>query len=597
MRYQSIRSSIRAAIAAALIGSCQQATLFANWKELLQPYAGACFVHDHSWENYGASLANRNGIQELVNQGSSGSTDDWRQESQAKARETEICIAVARNFELRRQLNAAWSFVESKSNAAKRSSSQVALIGAQIPHAIQSWIQAESPRLYQATLASVETSNSNVLEPIDSAVTVEDILCVIPQAANMTACLGAELECQEVQWMADEPESFVNELVSIADESKPIDADWNCTDWNRDCQSPANNMFPNRDHANIFVFAFQREPLQETPIYDTLTELDAPETVSQLSAFPNVESEARSEAQPRNQWQVGIDPVCMEIHTAPTANRWNEWMEQPSVCCPIDNVVYDTRVTTDSIATHDVIATNAIPHRPPTLESDVIAAEQASTTLASPLPDAEDAMVATEPILAPVPFSDFDWNIKSRFLPWKSWVGERVSQYGWMQRNHALVNENDSQISGDSQALEFRAPSTSVQAFTEDDLSYASKIAAQSMQYPDEEFAIESIYGHDAVATAESANSSPVFHPDDFMTYRWESSTESILVPLKATQRAALDFAMNHLWNPATNSGLHASKNLAKQIRSVGLFLVDFAHSIENRADQVEIARQDSHQR
>jgi hypothetical protein len=54
---------------------------------------------------------------------------------------------------------------------------------------------------------------------------------------------------------------------------------------------------------------------------------------------------------------------------------------------------------------------------------------------------------------------------------------------------------------------------------------------------------------------------------------------------------------MKHLRGSSDDTRLNATKSLAKQVRTVGEFLVDFALQLDTEAERFEIARRDSNQR
>ena len=66
---------------------------------------------------------------------------------------------------------------------------------------------------------------------------------------------------------------------------------------------------------------------------------------------------------------------------------------------------------------------------------------------------------------------------------------------------------------------------------------------------------------------------------------------------LAVASSLAVDYAMNVISPTTTEAKSQMSKGVASQIRTVGQFLVDFANQIENRIEQVEIARRDNIQR
>lgn len=122
-------------------------------------------------------------------------------------------------------------------------------------------------------------------------------------------------------------------------------------------------------------------------------------------------------------------------------------------------------------------------------------------------------------------------------------------------------------------------------ADTQEDLAVASKFASEIL-------AIE-IKNLDKV-------SKPIgmpFSSKDFLTTLHASTYGSILLPVSNSHRLAVDYAMNVISPTYTQARSQMSKGVTSQIRTVGQFLVEFANQIENRIEQVEIARRDNIQR
>jgi len=87
------------------------------------------------------------------------------------------------------------------------------------------------------------------------------------------------------------------------------------------------------------------------------------------------------------------------------------------------------------------------------------------------------------------------------------------------------------------------------------------------------------------------------FSSKDFLTTLHASTYGPIILPASNSHRLAVDYAMKVISQPSTEARSQMSMRVAGQIRTVGQFLVDFANQIDNRIEQVEIARRDNVQR
>lgn len=314
MRYPLIRSFLRTAIAVGVVASYQSSLFAWSWRELLQPHAGVCILHDlYSDQNNGASqsqpeteiIANsklsRVNAEVSVQDFDICGMESIENDSYASRIQNEKCIEAAKEFEFRSQLIAAWAEIESGS----------------------SLLMAQSKRLYSVfgqssnTLLSLMKSNSLKL--------VEWIQ--IPEMRSVT----------------------VLQTEQIAEANDAFESEWNCTAWEHIVAAEETANLPVRDRANIYVFTFH------TSDADACTEV-----ATMLGQTEQVGTEKNSE----NTWQVGVDPVCPEIHLSNNAFHWSDLCEQPMVCCPFDGRSYvDAIADSKAVCIEDAIL-------PPTLESD-----------------------------------------------------------------------------------------------------------------------------------------------------------------------------------------------------------------------------------
>ncbi len=124
-----------------------------------------------------------------------------------------------------------------------------------------------------------------------------------------------------------------------------------------------------------------------------------------------------------------------------------------------------------------------------------------------------------------------------------------------------------------------------IATFSKEDLAVASKFSSEIL-------AIENGY----LKGVSEPNGMP-FSSKDFLTTLRASTYGSILLPVSNSHRLAVDYAMKVISPSSIESRSQVSKSVASQIRTVGQFLVDFANQIEDRLEQVEIARRDNIQR
>ncbi len=243
MRCHLIRSAIRAVLAAGLIASCQNATLFASWKDSLHPVGGTCFVHDLS----------------------------------VAAHETNLCIAAAKQFELRMHVDAIMSSIGIRTK-------QFADTGTNL-------------------LFNFSRSRNALISSIENR--------------------AVEL----VQWIKI-PDTLPIAIAQSADEND-FDGDWNCGQWCQDARGSVSRQLPFRDGPNILVYMLNSESKSaESDLCQTESDL-----CQEVIALDTISYAAPSFIQT---WQVGMDPVCPEVIESSSACRWSDCYAQPSICCPVE---------------------------------------------------------------------------------------------------------------------------------------------------------------------------------------------------------------------------------------------------------------------
>jgi hypothetical protein len=149
---------------------------------------------------------------------------------------------------------------------------------------------------------------------------------------------------------------------------------------------------------------------------------------------------------------------------------------------------------------------------------------------------------------------------------------------------------------GEGYRAAWREPASPIGMFSREDLQYATKFSSELLNNSLSE--IDNASNEEAPSLASDlAPATETFVSKDFLVQRHESTFGTLILPLSSPQQIAVDYAMKHLSGTSDDSRLNATKSLAKQVRTVGEFLVDIAMQIETEAERFEIARRDSSQR
>lgn len=361
MRCKPIRTVFRAALAAGILATCHNAPLSASWKDYLHPSADACFLHDHHWENFNsASKAAEHFAKSIV-------------KSDAEIRlvadqETEACVAAAKRFELKSQVDAVLASLRSKAHKLSEASAKLFMGYSQSRRLVISTIESRSLML--------------------------------------------------VDWIKT-PDMLPVSVIE-SDKGNAFECDWDCGDWRRDIQNSVSVSPPPRDLANVFVYILEaannshnaHNSYESYEINDTNasydSETDSSEFPSQDSLASNSEIARDSEAPIAfaHAWQVGVDPICPEVQVCnPT---WHGVGSEPSICCPIER-------TEEAIVTETDVPPAVIAIRPPTLEAEL--ASSASNAI-----DETGEFTAHS-------FDGFSspWCDSLNWSPWSSRIGKRFA--------------------------------------------------------------------------------------------------------------------------------------------------------------------------
>lgn len=555
MRCLPIRSVFRAALLAGLIGSNQYATAFASWKDCMPPRNGSCFIHDLHWERFQPQPINPTS---LVHSESKVDCADV----EAADRESNHCLAAANQFELKQQVDAIQAAIKSKVEKIPNVASDLAIS------------YARSKKLFFSIFENQE------IKLVKSAVAPDtlSVLAVVPQ------------------------------------EEQNYDQDWNCGDWCQSYNRPAIDSMPSREVANLFIYTL------ETPVATTSESIYA-DAVAKQANSEIVDSCAMAyseyfadnlltEAEIRqwnsaiatefsHPWQVGVDPVCPEVQSTEIANLSSSTVEMQSVCCPVDNAMEAISSVANVAATKvddgDATISDAKINTISTIEETQSIADLA---LRPPMLEAEIEIMDSNPAIEfqgkrPVHclISDFDAG-HFRSDSEMDMVGDYDYSHSWLSsfRSPSWLNGQGKRFAFGDHSPRMPIATPPVAAFSKEDLEFANRFSADLLGN-----------STDQIVDADVENLEPnqrgaTFLSKDFLTTLQTSAYGSIVLPVNQAQRMAMDYAAKLISEPASTTRTHASRKVANQLRKVGQFLVDFATQIENRVEQVEIARGENKQ-
>ena len=612
MRCLPIRSVFRAALLAGLIGSSQYATVSASWKDCMPPRIGSCFIHDLQWERFQQQPIDAVSVRNSALQVDEAS-------SEVLDVELRTCLAAAKRFELKQQVEAIQTAIESN-----------------------------------------VTGNPNLSKPFTS-------LFVRSQKMFYTF-----FENQNFKLAKSAVSSETLPVVAVVPQDEPAyDCDWNCGDWCQGYSRPLTVSLPSRDGANLFVYTFETSETTSngSSCHDTVTAQTENSQIVDSCAVAyseyvgdNLLTEAEISqwnsavaAEFSNPWQMGVDPVCPEVQSTEIANVASSSFGKHSVCCPVGNAEEAVAVFADvaapvtgiDVAGVDVAGVDVTGIDVTGIDVtgidvtgidvagidvasvdvasvDVAGVDVASVDVASvdvanvdvanvdstnnameelaarpPILEAESEINDSNPVMEfqgqrPVHclISDFDagayrWEGESDMF------GSYDYSYPWLSSLNApswRTSYGKRFAFGDNSPRMPIAPSP-VAAFSKEDLQFANRFSSDLLGQTTEQ--VSDVQANDVDL---NSGATETFLSKDFLTTLQTSAYGSIILPVNQTQRMAMDYAMKLLAEPASTSRIHASRKVAKELRSVGQFLVDFAIQIENRVEQVEIARGENKQ-
>jgi len=547
MRYRYLRSLLRTALAVGLITSGQQHLKAVGLGSLNQPHSGVCFVHDLEWEPFAGSnwkledecsLGNSSNtpahLEEVIN--TEPAIDDSKQQAAA----------------ILDSLQAHASFWGSRAN-------RCLMPIVQLPSRLDSAIAIGSVRMVEwlqiaevhsvTTIESANVDNTGI-NLVEQMAIVSDLQPAIPS-----------------DHVAAPQDEFANEV-----EAEWNCSEWDCSDWHSSFQNNVTSVFPERDRANTFVFV-----------------LDASQPDTQIIPPTVIDV------------QVGLDPVCHEIHSPIDSLCWADVSNKPHVCCPLDQKMLD-----DAIATSQVVIAEQ-PAVPPTLESDLASLDSDPVATSLPLDSSIESSPAedvgafeseetyttaesTDSVGAghctvetqhAVRHQEAQTELSSTY---KDWPMDYATRLVGNELPTGTPNWMDKSIWGrgwcDSNPMQ---PRTSyIGRYTREDLLYANQISAKV-------FNPAQVDCHTEFNAIEPLLESPAteLSPHSSLFGTW-------VLPYTIARCIEFSKGATPLFIPTEQNRVETRIHLAKQVRSIGQLLIEFAGRIESNTDRVEFATRDA---
>lgn len=555
MRCLPIRSVFRAALLAGLIGSNQYATASASWKDCMPPRNGSCFIHDLHWERFQPQPINPTSLVHSESQVDSAGFE-------AADPDLTRCLAAANQFELKQQVDAIQAAIKSRVEKFPSAANDLAISFARSKKMFFSIFENQKLQLVKAAVAPETVP----------------VLAVVPQ------------------------------------EEHSYDQDWNCGDWCQSYTRPAIDSMPSREVANLFIYTL------ETSVA-TSGESICPDAVAKQANSEIVDSCAMAyseyfadnlltEAEIRqwnsaiatefsHPWQVGVDPVCPEVQSTDIANLSSSTVETQSVCCPVENALEAIGTVANAAAPQGDVDDSSISKANMNIASTMVETHSvADLALRPPMLEAEIEIMDSNPAIEfqgqrPVHclISDFDAGVY-RSDNEIDMVGDYDYSHSWLSsvRSPSWPNGQGKRFAFGDHSPRMPIATPPVAAFSKEDLEFANRFSADLLGNLTDQVV-------DAgVENLEHNQQGAAFLSKDFLTTLQTSAYGSIMLPVNQAQRMAMDYAAKLISEPASTTRTHASRKVANQLRKVGQFLVDFATQIENRVEQVEIARGENKQ-
>lgn len=556
MRYRYLRSLLRTALAVGLITSGQQHLKAVGLGSLNQPHLGVCFVHDLEWEPFAGSNW------KLEDECSLGNSSN-------QAAQPEVVINTEPAIEdFKQQAEAILDSIQSHTSFWSSRANRCLMPIVQLPSRLDSAISIGSVRMVEW----LQVPEVHSVTKIESAIVDDTGINLVEQVAIVSDLQPASPSDHVVAPQDD----FANEV-----EAEWNCSEWDCSDWHSSYQTNVASVFPARDRANTFVFV-----------------LDASQPDTQIIPPTVVDV------------QVGMDPVCPEINSPIDSLCWADVSDKPRVCCPLDQKMLD-----DAIATSQVVI--AEPRAvPPTLESDlaspdsvqvvtslpldsniepsaatdvgsfeteethktVESAESADTIGAADLLGAGRCIVETQHATR---HQDAQTELPSTY---RDWPMDYATRLVGNELPTGMPNWMDKSICSrglcDSNPMQQRT--SYIGRYTREDLLYANQISAKV-------FNPAQVDCHTDFKDVEPLleSSETELSPKTSLFGTW-------VLPFTIAKCIEFSKGATPLFIPNEQNGVETRIHLAKQVRSIGQLLIEFAGRIESNSDRVEFATRDA---
>lgn len=553
MRYRYLRSLLRTALAVGLITSGQQHLKAVGLGSLNQPHLGVCFVHDLEWEPFAGSNW------KLEDECSLGNSSN-------KVEQPEVVINTEPAIEdFKQQAEAILDSIQSHASFWSSRANRCLMPIVQLPSRLDSAISIGSVRMVEW----LQVPEVHSVTTIESANVDDTGINLVEQVAIVSELQPASPSDRIVAPQDD----FANEV-----EAEWNCSEWDCSDWHSSYQNNVASVFPDRDRANTFVFVLDASPPDTQIIPPTVVDV-----------------------------QVGMDPVCPEINSPIDSLCWADVSDKPRVCCPLDQKMLD-----DAIATSQVVIaeSRAVP---PTLESDLASSDSVQVATSLPLDSSIEQSVATD-------VGSFETEVTHKTVESADTVGaadllgaghcivetqhaarhqdaqtELSSTYRDWPMDYAtrlvgnelptgIPNWMDKSIWGrgwcDSNPMQQRT--SYIGRYTREDLLYANQISAKV-------FNPAQIDCHTDFKEVEPLLESPVteLSPKTSLFGTW-------VLPFTIAKCIEFSKGATPLFIPNEQNRVETRIHLAKQVRSIGQLLIEFAGRIESNTDRVEFATRDA---
>lgn len=547
MRYRYLRSLLRTALAVGLITSGHQHLQAVGLGSLNQPHLGVCFVHDLEWEPFAGSNWKREDECSLGNSGNATAQpevafdtepaiEDYKQQAEA----------------LLDSLQANASFWGSRAN-------RCLMPIVQLPSRLDSAISIGSVRMVEwlpvAEVHSVTTIESANVD--NTGIHLVEQMAIVSEQEPVSPSDPAVVP----------QDDFTNEV-----EAEWNCSEWDCSDWHSSFQNNVASVFPARDRANTFVFVLDASQPDIQIIQPTLVDV-----------------------------QVGMDPVCCEINSPIDSLCWADVSDKPRVCCPLDQKMLD-----DAIATSQVVIAEQ-PAVPPTLESDLASldSDQVATSLpldssieSSPAEDvgafesdesyktveSADSVGVGHCIVETQHAARHQDTPTELSSTYRDWPMDYATRLVGNELPTGTPNWMDKSIWGrgwcDSNPMQQRT--SYIGRYTREDLLYANQISAKV-------FNPAQVDCHTDFNAIEPLLESPAteLSPQSSLFGTW-------VLPFTIAKCIEFSKGATPLFIPTEQNRVETRIHLAKQVRSIGQLLIEFAGRIESNADRVEFATRDA---